>query len=85
VAAGVGFALSSDIVNIPGLSKVGFATGFLAAWTFQFWLWAFWAVVLYPHYFSPLRQLPSPTGGSFLNGQWKKISAQPSGVPMIEW
>ncbi|KAK4452964.1 cytochrome P450 4V2 [Podospora aff. communis PSN243] len=85
VAAGTGFALSSNIVNIPGLPKVGFAVGFLAAWTFQFWLWAFWAVVLYPHYFSPLRHLPSPKGGSFFNGQWEKISAQPSGVPMIEW
>ncbi|KAK0656401.1 cytochrome P450 4A12A [Cercophora newfieldiana] len=85
LAAGVGYALSSDLISTPQLPRLGFTAGFLAAWTLQFWLWAFWAVVLYPKFFSPLRHLPSPDDGSFYNGQWEKISALPSGVPMIEW
>ncbi|KAI9640865.1 hypothetical protein NHQ30_010706 [Ciborinia camelliae] len=40
---------------------------------------------LYPFYFSPLRHLPSPKGGSWWNGQWNRISAEPTGEPMLDW
>jgi hypothetical protein len=84
-SAGVGYALSTHLITIPQLPNIGFAGAFVAAWTIQLWLWALWAVVLYPHYLSPLRHLPSPPGGSYFNGQFKRISAEPSGVPMIDW
>ena len=47
--------------------------------------WAFWAVLLYPRFFSPLRHLPMPAGGSWWNGQRQTIAENPSGKPMIEW
>jgi len=85
IAAATGFVLSSDSIATPKLPRIGFAAGFAVAWVLQFWLWALWAIILYPKLFSPLRHLPSPSGGSLYNGQWKRISAQPSGVPMIDW
>ncbi|KAL9060636.1 MAG: hypothetical protein Q9162_000587 [Coniocarpon cinnabarinum] len=44
-----------------------------------------WSVILYPHCFSPLRKLPQPPGGSFLNGHFWRIFSEPSGVPQSEW
>ena len=57
---------------------------------FQFWIlyfggWCFWAIILYPKFFSPLRHLPEPKGGSWWNGHFGQISALPTGAPMVEW
>ncbi|KAL9098999.1 MAG: hypothetical protein Q9163_005435 [Psora crenata] len=46
---------------------------------------ALYRVILYPYLFSPLRHLPSPPGGSFWNGHFKRISNEPSGVPQQDW
>jgi hypothetical protein len=59
-------------------------TFFLVAFT-EFVAWATWSVIIYPNFFSPLRGLPEPSGGSWWNGQASKIMAQPSGHPMREW
>ncbi|KAM3086566.1 hypothetical protein ACMFMG_000698 [Clarireedia jacksonii] len=51
----------------------------------QFLAFAIWRVFLYPHYFSPLRHLPSPKGNSWWNGQFGRIAREPTGAPMLEW
>lgn len=45
----------------------------------------FYKVVLYPHFLSPLRHLPSPSGASWWNGHQEQILAQSSGNPQIDW
>jgi len=50
-----------------------------------FLAWAIWTVLLYPKYFTPLRHIPSPAGGSWWNGHWKAITESASGKPMIRW
>jgi cytochrome P450 len=59
-------------------------TFLLVAFT-EFIAWATWRVIIYPNFFSPLKGLPEPSGGSWWNGQASKIMAQPSGHPMREW
>ncbi|RYO91664.1 hypothetical protein DL762_002102 [Monosporascus cannonballus] len=58
---------------------------FATTWAFQVVCWAVWAVLLWPRYFSPLRDLPEPSGNSFLFGQFHRIRTEPSGVPHREW
>ncbi|KAG9563092.1 cytochrome P450, partial [Aureobasidium melanogenum] len=45
----------------------------------------FWASLIYPFYFSPLRHLPQPKQTSLLFGQFLKIIKEPTGVPQREW
>ncbi|KAI0408955.1 cytochrome P450 [Xylaria palmicola] len=65
--------------------RLQFATSFICAWLFQTLAYAFWLIILWPKFFSPLRSLPEPPGGSWWNGHFKKILAEPSGIPMREW
>lgn len=58
---------------------------FTLLWFLQFVGWAFYKVILYPHYLSPLRHLPGPDDNSWWNGQYARISKEPSGRPMIDW
>ena len=44
-----------------------------------------WTVIIYPKLFSPLRHLPQPKGGSFINGHFWKIFKEPTGLPHREW
>ncbi|KAK0730527.1 cytochrome P450 [Lasiosphaeris hirsuta] len=83
VSLGVGYLLS--LGGLPQAPKTGLLFAFVALWSFQFMLYAAWAVVLYPKLFSPLLGLPEPTGNSFFNGQWAKITGKPTGIPMLEW
>ena len=71
--------------NLLLFSKPSYAGTFVQVWFLQFWLWAFWRVIIWPKFFSPLRHLPGPKGGSWWNGQWASISAEPTGAPMIDW
>lgn len=66
-------------------SSPSYAGTFAQAWLLTFWLWAVWRVLLYPKFFSPLRHLPSPPGGSWWNGHFARISAEPTGAPMLDW
>ncbi|KAK9418467.1 hypothetical protein SUNI508_07955 [Seiridium unicorne] len=47
--------------------------------------YAVWIIFLYPKFFSPLRGLPEPKGGSMFMGHFKKIRDLPTGYPMREW
>jgi hypothetical protein len=83
-------AISSYILvgHYPGallFSRPSYLGTFVQAFTLSFLWWCFWKIILYPKFFSPLRYLPKPEGGSWWNGHFAQISALPSGTPMIEW
>ncbi|TGJ79124.1 hypothetical protein E0Z10_g9648 [Xylaria hypoxylon] len=69
----------------PHWWKLHFTSSFISAWLFQTFVYAVWKVILWPKFFSPLRSLPQAPGGSWWNGHFKKIMADPSGIPMREW
>ena len=58
---------------------------FVVLWLVGIMSWAIWAVWVYPLLVSPLRHLPQPRGSHWLYGQFKRIVAEPSGIPMREW
>lgn len=83
-------AISSYILvgHYPGLllfSRPSYLGTFLQFWVLGFLGWCFWIIILYPKFFSPLRYLPEPKGGSWWNGHFAQISALPTGAPMVEW
>ncbi|KAI9762443.1 MAG: hypothetical protein M4579_000419 [Chaenotheca gracillima] len=47
--------------------------------------WVIWVVFLYPKLFSPTRLLPQPKGNHFIMGQFRRIIAEPSGDPAIDY
>lgn len=69
----------------PQWSTSAFAGYFACSFMVYFAGWALWTVILYPKVFSPLRHLPEPKNSSWFNGNWRKIVAEPSGAPMLEW
>ncbi|KAF3062012.1 Cytochrome P450 72A15 [Daldinia childiae] len=69
----------------PPWSILQFINTFVATWILQSFLVGIWNIFLYPFYFSPLRHLPGPTGGSWINGHFKDIREKPTGIPMREW
>ncbi|OIW35254.1 cytochrome P450 97B3 [Coniochaeta ligniaria NRRL 30616] len=66
-------------------SVLGFLASFLVAWVVQFSLFAVWAVILYPTFFSPLSGLPEPSGNGWVMGQWRRIVDERPGGPMLDW
>lgn len=58
---------------------------FASSWTLGLACWAVWAVILYPKVFSPLIGLPEPKNLSWVNGQYSRIQALPTGAPQLEW
>ncbi|KAK5167029.1 uncharacterized protein LTR77_007758 [Saxophila tyrrhenica] len=51
----------------------------------SFTAYAFWYVVVYPKFLSPLRHLPTPPDNAFFTGQTKQIMREASGIPMRKW
>lgn len=47
--------------------------------------WVVYSVLLYPHFLSPLIGLPEPEGNHWLMGQFKRISKETTGMPMLDW
>ncbi|GAM42003.1 hypothetical protein TCE0_043f15589 [Talaromyces pinophilus] len=45
----------------------------------------FYKIYLRPFYFSPLRHLPEPKGGTLFNGHAKLVPNERSGMPLQEW
>ncbi|PVH85843.1 cytochrome P450 monooxygenase-like protein [Cadophora sp. DSE1049] len=66
-------------------SQPSYVGTFLQIWVLSFSIWAFYKIVLYPRYFSPIRHFPTPPGGSWWNGHFDQIKALPTGGPMINW
>ncbi|OTA93792.1 hypothetical protein M434DRAFT_72545 [Hypoxylon sp. CO27-5] len=69
----------------PEWSRLQLLGVFVATWILQAFLVNVWKLILYPKFFSPLRGLPEPKGGSWLMGHFKEIRTKPSGIPMREW
>lgn len=44
-----------------------------------------WSILIYPHFFSPLRHLPQAPGGNFIFGHGRRIFKDPSGEPQRDW
>ena len=82
-SVGIGYLLFSQGGFIWSIR--GFIASVAALWAIQFTAWTLWTVLLYPKLFSPLRHLPEPNGGSWLNGQFWVAQAVATGVPMLEW
>jgi hypothetical protein len=66
-------------------SRPSYLGTFVQLWFLQFFLWAVYHILIYPNFVSPIRHLPSPPGGSWWNGQYARIAAEPTGTPMIDW
>lgn len=58
---------------------------FVKACLVQFSGWVVYSVLLYPHFLSPLIGLPEPDGSHWLMGQFKRISKETTGMPMLDW
>lgn len=44
-----------------------------------------WKHALYPFFFSPLRKLPGPKGGSWIMGHGPTLISSPTLVPLVKW
>ncbi|KAH9891411.1 cytochrome P450 [Xylariomycetidae sp. FL2044] len=73
------------VTREPEWSKARLVAVFFGTSLVQTVAWIFYRVILWPKFLSPLRSLPEPKGGSFWNGQAKRIAAEPSGMPMRDW
>lgn len=65
--------------------SLGLWTNGILIFSTLFWASIAWSVVIYPTFFSPLRDLPTPHDNHWLTGQTRKILREPSGRPMREW
>jgi hypothetical protein len=85
LAAVSSYVLVTYVPELLPSSKPGYIGTFAQLWSLGFSLSLTWQVILYPKFFSPLRHLPSPKGGSWWNGHFSEIVARPSGEPMKDW
>ncbi|PNH43027.1 hypothetical protein VD0004_g4350 [Verticillium dahliae] len=69
----------------PGFSRQLFLGAFASSWLLSFLGWVVWAIFLWPKLFSSLRSLPGPNDNHWLMGQFPKIGAEATGLPMMEW
>ncbi|EEY18356.1 cytochrome P450 2D20 [Verticillium alfalfae VaMs.102] len=69
----------------PVFSRQLFLWAFASSWLLSFLGWAVWAIFLWPKLFSSLRSLPGPNDNHWLMGQFPKIGAEATGLPMMEW
>ncbi|KAK3705727.1 hypothetical protein LTR37_013170 [Vermiconidia calcicola] len=44
-----------------------------------------WSIIIYPRFFSPIRNLPTPPGNHFFLGQTQRVFRAPSGEPARDW
>ncbi|KAJ6445853.1 cytochrome P450 97B3 [Purpureocillium lavendulum] len=57
---------------------------FAMAWSAQLLAWLLWTTLVYPHFTSPLRHLPTPPGAHWLFGHGPKIlAANPGGITTV--
>ncbi|KXL48014.1 MAG: hypothetical protein FE78DRAFT_29505 [Acidomyces sp. 'richmondensis'] len=69
---------------VPQLS-VGLFNTTAILFTIIFTVHQAWVIFLYPRFFSPLRDIPTPPGGNFVLGHTRTILKAPSGWPMRDW
>jgi hypothetical protein len=85
LAAASSFGLVAYFPGVLPSSQPGYISTFAQIWSLAFSGSLLWQVILYPKFFSPLRHLPGPAGGSWWNGHFSDIVKRPSGEPMKEW
>ncbi|KAF2494779.1 cytochrome P450 [Lophium mytilinum] len=56
-----------------------------ALYTFQLLVLATYEIILYPHFLSPLRHIPTPPGANILLGHFPRMFREPTGFPQREW
>lgn len=57
----------------------------LVIFLLEFLIYHFYKTFFYTQFFSPLRHLPEPPGGSFFYGHWRTILREPAGSPHRRW
>jgi len=65
--------------------SLGLVTTTLLLFFAQVALYAGYAIVFYPRFFSPIRHIPGPKDGTFFLDQTNRIIKAPSGYPMRDW
>lgn len=75
---------SVAISVLTGRYAPQYSIGIVVLFLAQVSLYAFYNIVLYPRFFSPIRHLPSPASNGFW-GQTKQVVAEPSGHPQRKW
>nr|OQO26998.1 hypothetical protein B0A51_07623 [Rachicladosporium sp. CCFEE 5018] len=61
---------------------------FLTTFTLYITLWtssAIWAILVYPRFFSPLRDIPTPPDNHWFYGQTRRIMRDRNGGPQQDW
>lgn len=81
VAGGATYILQS---KAPQYSFGFWTTASVLFFTY-FFLVQTWRIIVYPRFFSPLRNLPTPPNGHWLWDQTRRILKDPSGIPAREW
>lgn len=56
-----------------------------AIFLLQWFISGVYNILIYPHFVSPLRNLPTVPGNDLLSGQWRTLLKEPSGVPPRRW
>jgi hypothetical protein len=85
LAALSSYALVTYFPHLLPYSQPSYLGTFAQIWIVEVSISLFWQVILYPKYFSPLRHLPGPEGGSWWCGYFFEIIRRPSGEPIKEW
>lgn len=65
--------------------SIGVVSNAILIYLVQFSLYNVWSILIYPHFFSPIRHVPEAPGSSFFTGQTRTIMKASSGQPMREW
>ncbi|KAI1435715.1 cytochrome P450 [Xylaria sp. CBS 124048] len=84
----LGSSLAASYYGVSHQSQwwpLGYISSFFGIGALETVAWAIWVVILWPKFFSPLRSLPGPSGGSWFNGHHSTIGALPTGIPMRTW
>ncbi|GJN73187.1 cytochrome P450 97B3 [Purpureocillium lilacinum] len=58
---------------------------FAMVWSAQLLAWLLWTTLVYPHYTSPLRRIPTAPGAHWVFGHGPKILAANPGASLREW
>lgn len=81
----VSYVLAGHKPELLLSSQPGYIGTFFQLFFLELFVYVAWRTIIYPKYISPLRHLPSPKGGSWWNGQFARISAEPTGNPQTAW
>ena len=82
-----GLAAGSSVLlqrYAPGY-PLGIITSTVILFLLEFFAYQAWSIIVYPRYFSPIRHVPTPPGGSLILGHSRIISRESSGKPAREW